>query len=110
MTTATVSPIRPAVLQYPDARHYIGGQFHEGGPDFLEVHNPAHGRVISRVPLGGPVMVDRAATAAERIGASAGAPSSGSVGHRRRAAYLYHRSRRANPRHGAGRQASRHSP
>lgn len=64
MTTATVSPIRPAALQYPDARHYIGGQFHEGGPDFLEVHNPAHGRVISRVPLGGPVMVDRAATAA----------------------------------------------
>jgi len=64
MTTLTASAIRQAVVQYPDARHYIAGEFHDGGPSFLDVHNPADGRIISRVPLGGPPVVDRAVAAA----------------------------------------------
>lgn len=51
-------------MKYPDVRHYVGGRFVDGGPRFQEVHNPADGSVISRVPLGGPAEVDRAVAAA----------------------------------------------
>ena len=51
-------------MKYPDARHYLGGQFVAGGPRFLDVHNPANGQVISRVPLGDGGTVHAAVTAA----------------------------------------------
>jgi malonate-semialdehyde dehydrogenase (acetylating)/methylmalonate-semialdehyde dehydrogenase len=51
-------------VKYPDVRHYIGGRFEAGGPRFLDVHNPADGSVISRVPLGDKPVVDRAVAAA----------------------------------------------
>ena len=51
-------------MKYPDARHYLGGQFVAGGPRFLDVHNPADGQVISRVPLGDAGTVNAAVTAA----------------------------------------------
>jgi malonate-semialdehyde dehydrogenase (acetylating)/methylmalonate-semialdehyde dehydrogenase len=51
-------------VKYPDARHYLGGQFVAGGPRFLEVHNPADGQVISRVPLGDAGTVNAAVAAA----------------------------------------------
>jgi malonate-semialdehyde dehydrogenase (acetylating)/methylmalonate-semialdehyde dehydrogenase len=51
-------------VKYPDARHYIGGRFEEGGSRFLDVHNPADGSVISRVPLGDAKVVARAVAAA----------------------------------------------
>ena len=51
-------------MKYPDARHYLGGQFVAGGPRFLDVHNPADGQVISRVPLGNAATVAAAVTAA----------------------------------------------
>ncbi|MGH7701981.1 MAG: CoA-acylating methylmalonate-semialdehyde dehydrogenase [Gemmatimonadales bacterium] len=51
-------------MKYPDVRHYVGGRFVDGGPRFQDVHNPADGTVISRVPLGGPAEVDRAVAAA----------------------------------------------
>ncbi len=51
-------------MKYPDARHYLGGQFVAGGPRFLDVHNPADGQVISRVPLGDAGTVHAAVTAA----------------------------------------------
>jgi malonate-semialdehyde dehydrogenase (acetylating)/methylmalonate-semialdehyde dehydrogenase len=51
-------------VKYRDARHYIGGRFVEGGPRFLEVHNPADGAVLARVPLGDATTVDAAVEAA----------------------------------------------
>ncbi len=39
-------------MKYPDVRHYLGGQFQAGGPRLQEVHNPADGSVLARVPLG----------------------------------------------------------
>ena len=62
-------PLRTAEgdsVKYPDVRHYIGGRFEEGGPRFLDVHNPADGSTISRVPLGDPQVMDRAVSAATR--------------------------------------------
>ncbi len=53
-------------MKYPDVRHYIGGRFEEGGPRFLDVHNPADGSVISRVPMGDAKVADRAVSAARR--------------------------------------------
>jgi malonate-semialdehyde dehydrogenase (acetylating)/methylmalonate-semialdehyde dehydrogenase len=50
-------------VKYPDVRHYVNGQFVEGGPAFLDVHNPAEGTTIARVPLGGAADVDRAVAA-----------------------------------------------
>ncbi|MGH7612482.1 MAG: CoA-acylating methylmalonate-semialdehyde dehydrogenase [Gemmatimonadales bacterium] len=57
---------QPAARPYPDVRHYIGGRFVDGGPRFQNVHNPSDGRVLSRVPLGGPEDVDRAVAAARQ--------------------------------------------
>ena len=53
-----------AVVKYRDARHYIGGRFVDGGPRFLEVHNPADGAVLARVPLGDATTVGAAVEAA----------------------------------------------
>jgi len=51
-------------MKHPDVRHYIAGRFVAGGPRFLDVHNPADGQVISRVPLGDASTVDQAVAAA----------------------------------------------
>lgn len=53
-------------MKYRDARHFIGGRFIEGGPRFQDVHNPADGAVIARVPMGDRATVDAAVAAAER--------------------------------------------
>ena len=53
-------------MKYPDVRHFLGGRFEEGGPRYLEVHNPADGTAISRVPLGDAAVVDRAVAAASK--------------------------------------------
>jgi malonate-semialdehyde dehydrogenase (acetylating)/methylmalonate-semialdehyde dehydrogenase len=53
-------------VKYPDARHYLGGRFVEGGPRFLDVHNPADGTVLARVPMGDRATVDAAVDAASR--------------------------------------------
>jgi len=53
-------------MKHPDVRHFIAGQFVPGGPRFLDVHNPADGQVISRVPLGDAKVVDQAVAAASR--------------------------------------------
>ena len=50
--------------RYPDVSHYFGGRLVPGGPRFQDVHNPADGSVISRVPLGGTAEVDEAVKAA----------------------------------------------
>jgi malonate-semialdehyde dehydrogenase (acetylating)/methylmalonate-semialdehyde dehydrogenase len=48
------------MLKYPDVQHYIGGTFVSGTPPFQEIHNPADGTVIARVPMGGAAEVDAA--------------------------------------------------
>ncbi len=53
-------------MKYPDVRHYIGGRFVDGGPRFLDVHNPADGSTISRVPVGDAGTVELAVAAATR--------------------------------------------
>ncbi|MDH4130408.1 MAG: CoA-acylating methylmalonate-semialdehyde dehydrogenase [Gemmatimonadota bacterium] len=53
-------------MKYRDARHYLGGRFVEGGPRFLDVHNPADGSVLARVPMGDRPTVDAAVEAATR--------------------------------------------
>jgi malonate-semialdehyde dehydrogenase (acetylating)/methylmalonate-semialdehyde dehydrogenase len=53
-------------VKYPDARHFIGGRFESGGAPFLEVHCPADGSTISRVPVANAATVDRAVVAARR--------------------------------------------
>ena len=53
--------------KYPDVRNYIGGEFVDGnGAQYLDVTNPADGRVISRVPLSGQSEVDGAVQAAKK--------------------------------------------
>ena len=45
----------------PNLRHYIGGRWTESlSSEFLTVPNPAGGRALARVPLGGPGDVGRA--------------------------------------------------
>jgi malonate-semialdehyde dehydrogenase (acetylating)/methylmalonate-semialdehyde dehydrogenase len=53
-------------VKYRDARHYLGGRFVEGGPRFLDVHNPADGSVLARVPMGDRATVEAAVDSAER--------------------------------------------
>ncbi len=53
--------------KYPDVRNYIAGEFVPGeGAPYLDVHNPADGRVIARVPLSAAADVDRAVQAAKK--------------------------------------------
>ena len=64
---STISPRaegHAAARRYPDVRHWIGGAWVEGGLRYQEVHQPADGSVISRVPMGGPAEVDQAVKAA----------------------------------------------
>ena len=51
-------------MKYPDVRHYVGGKFAPGGPRLQDVHNPADGSVLARVPLGDRGTVDAAVQAA----------------------------------------------
>src|SRR3954454_23314833 len=51
--------------KYPPVRNYIGGGFVDADADYLDVFNPADGRVISRVPLSAYADVDRAVAAAK---------------------------------------------
>src|SRR5438270_9151390 len=51
--------------KYPPVRNYIGGAFVDADADYLDVYNPANGRVISRVPLSAYADVDRAVAAAK---------------------------------------------
>jgi malonate-semialdehyde dehydrogenase (acetylating)/methylmalonate-semialdehyde dehydrogenase len=51
-------------VKYPDVRHYLGGQFAPGGPRLQDVHNPADGSVLARVPLGDRTTVEAAVQAA----------------------------------------------
>jgi len=51
-------------VKYPDVRHYLGGQFAPGGPRLQDVHNPADGSVLARVPLGDGGTVEAAVQAA----------------------------------------------
>lgn len=51
-------------MKYPDVRHYLGGQFAPGGPRLQDVHNPADGSVLARVPLGDRTTVEAAVQAA----------------------------------------------
>ena len=63
-----MSAIEAAVpTRYPDVRNYIGGQFVDAPErQLLDVHDPADGSVISRVPLSGMSDVDRAVDAAQK--------------------------------------------
>ncbi len=47
-------------LKYPDARNYIGGAFVDAELPMLDVYDPSHGAVISRVPLSTHAHVDEA--------------------------------------------------
>ena len=51
-------------MKYPELTNYINGRNVSGGNDFLDVHNPANGELISRVPLSGASAVDEAVQAA----------------------------------------------
>ncbi len=51
-------------MKYPDVRLYLGGQFTPGGPRLQDVHNPADGSVLARVPLGDRSTVEAAVQAA----------------------------------------------
>jgi malonate-semialdehyde dehydrogenase (acetylating) / methylmalonate-semialdehyde dehydrogenase len=56
----------PAAPRRGIAAHFIGGQRLEGDGRRADVHAPATGDVIARVPLGGPTDVDAAVSAAQR--------------------------------------------
>lgn len=52
-------------MKYPDVRNYIGGQFVDGGSTFQDIHNPADGTVLARVPMGGLPEVEAAVASAK---------------------------------------------
>lgn len=60
MSTTVAEPLR----KYPDVRNHVAGGFVEAGGELLDVHDPARGTVISRVPLSGAAEVDAAVRAA----------------------------------------------
>jgi malonate-semialdehyde dehydrogenase (acetylating)/methylmalonate-semialdehyde dehydrogenase len=66
VTSHSSAVLDRVAVKYPDVRHYIGGRFVAGGPRLLEVHNPADGSVLSRVPLGDASVVDAAVKAARQ--------------------------------------------
>src|SRR3954465_2153084 len=53
-------------LKYPEVRNYLSGSFVGIDRDFLEVHNPSDGSIISRVPLSTQDDVDSAVASAQR--------------------------------------------
>jgi malonate-semialdehyde dehydrogenase (acetylating)/methylmalonate-semialdehyde dehydrogenase len=53
-------------LKYPAVPNVVGGEVSPNGHQYLDVHNPADGTVISRVPLSGGRDVDAAVEAARR--------------------------------------------
>ncbi|MFJ5265790.1 aldehyde dehydrogenase family protein [Streptomyces sp. NPDC088387] len=57
-SAATPSP------RFPSPAHWIGGRPVPGGPDVIDVVNPANGRVIAAVPAGTAADVDSAVAAA----------------------------------------------
>lgn len=66
MTSRATRPIADRLAEGPvDYRNFIDGRFVDGG-DFIEVTNPADGRVLGRVPESGADTVDAAVTAARR--------------------------------------------
>ena len=52
-------------MKYPEVRNYLAGGFVKGEHEYLDVHNPADGSVISRVPLSSRDDVDRAVIVAQ---------------------------------------------
>ena len=66
MTSHSSAILDTPSVKYPPVRHYVGGRFVPGGDRSLEVHNPADGSVISRVPLADGSVVDAAVTAARQ--------------------------------------------
>src|SRR5947199_1411113 len=53
-------------MKYPEVRNYVGGSFVGIERDFLEVHNPSDGSVISRVLLSTQDDVDAAVASAHK--------------------------------------------
>jgi len=53
-------------LKYPEIRNYLGGTFVDADLAGMDVHNPAFGTVISRVPMSGAEQVATAVRHAER--------------------------------------------
>jgi len=68
MTSQSTAPTsETATPDIPELRMLIGGeQVPAADGQTFDVHNPATGRVMARVPLGGPADVDRAVEAARR--------------------------------------------
>src|SRR5215216_144866 len=52
-------------MKYPEVRNYVAGNFVNGEHEYLDVHNPSDGSVISRVPLSSRDDVDRAVQVAQ---------------------------------------------
>ena len=69
MTTSAAPNVssshRPA-HRHGDARHFIDGEWRDGTTSFADVHAPATGTVIARVPMGTAGDVDAAVAGAER--------------------------------------------
>jgi malonate-semialdehyde dehydrogenase (acetylating)/methylmalonate-semialdehyde dehydrogenase len=57
-------PAAPDVARYGTLRNVVGGALVDVDPDLLDVHTPATGAVIARVPLSGRAEVDAAVRAA----------------------------------------------
>src|ERR1044071_5294950 len=63
-TAAYSYPFGEKPMKYPEVQNYIDGKFVSGGPEWLDVYNPANGAVISKVPLCASKEVDMAVQAA----------------------------------------------
>ncbi|MDF1503716.1 CoA-acylating methylmalonate-semialdehyde dehydrogenase [Roseisolibacter sp. H3M3-2] len=65
MTTIAPPDASPeAAPRHGTVRNHVGGAWVDGGAELLDVHAPATGAVIARVPLSGPAEVDAAVRAA----------------------------------------------
>src|SRR5689334_19040663 len=63
MTTIAAPPV-DAAPRHGTARNFVGGAWTDAGGSVLDVHAPATGAVIARVPLSGAAEVDAAVRAA----------------------------------------------
>lgn len=53
-------------MKYAQVRNYVGGAFIDSGTDFSDVHNPADGSLISRVPMSSREELDAAVISAQK--------------------------------------------
>ena len=66
MRACSQSHLCDAHMKYAEVRNYVGGDFVDTDQEYIDVHDPSDGTVISRVPLSSRDDLDKAVAIAQR--------------------------------------------